>query len=66
MKTGLAESQGQALALMDLVIAEGAEERVTSLVEDLTGREPVRFEQFVMENIAAWSRFTTRGTPGPA
>lgn len=55
-KNGLTETQAQALAIMDLVIAEGAEDRVTGLVEALTRRAPVSFDQFVRNNVAAWSR----------
>jgi len=53
---GLPESQGQTLAILDLVIAGGAEDRVTDCVEKLVECTPVSFDQFVRDNIAAWSR----------
>jgi ergot alkaloid biosynthesis protein len=56
MANGLTESQAQTLAIMDLVVAEGAEDRVTGHVEALTQLEPVSFDQFVDDNIATWSR----------
>jgi ergot alkaloid biosynthesis protein len=52
---GLTETQAQTLAIIDLVIADGAEDRVTDCVEELTQRPPVSFDQFVVDNIAAWS-----------
>jgi ergot alkaloid biosynthesis protein len=55
MANGLTETQAQTLAIMDLVIAGGVEDRVTGCVEDLTQRAPVSLDQFVGDNIAAWS-----------
>jgi uncharacterized protein YbjT (DUF2867 family) len=55
MANGLTETQAQTLAIMDLVIAGGAEDRVTRHVEDLTRRAPVSFGQFVDDNITSWS-----------
>jgi ergot alkaloid biosynthesis protein len=55
MSMGLTEERAQSLAIMDLVIADGAEDRTTGWVEDLTHRAPVPFDQFVQNNIAAWS-----------
>jgi len=54
MANGLTEIQAQTLAIMDLVIADGAEDRVTGHVKMLTGHDPVSFDQFVGDNIAAW------------
>jgi hypothetical protein len=54
MANGLSESEAQSLAIMDLVIADGAEDRVTTLVEQVTGSEPVSFDRFVTENVAVW------------
>lgn len=56
MTSGLSEVHAQTLALMDLAIADGAEDRVTSDVQDVTLRIPVTFDQFVRDNITAWSR----------
>ncbi len=55
MTLGLTEERAQSLAIMDLVIADGAEDRITNGVEVLTQRTPVPFDQFVRDNIAAWS-----------
>jgi ergot alkaloid biosynthesis protein len=55
MANGLTEIQGQTLAIMDLVIAEGAEDRVTFHVEELTQLHPVSFDQFVGANVTTWS-----------
>jgi ergot alkaloid biosynthesis protein len=55
MSNGLIETQAQALAIIDLVVADGAEDRVTGCVEQLTQAAPVSFDQFVGDNIAAWS-----------
>jgi ergot alkaloid biosynthesis protein len=65
MANGLTEIQAQAFAIIDLVIADGAEDRVTDCVEELTGRAPFSFDQFVGDNIAAWSQPTRGGTAGP-
>ena len=55
MAQGLDEAQAQSLAIMDLVIAGGDEDRVTHLVEDLTRRAPVSFDEFVTNTRAAWT-----------
>ncbi len=51
---GLAETQAQTLAFMDLAIADGAEDRTTDDVSGLTGRAATRFEDFAAANLAAW------------
>jgi hypothetical protein len=56
MANGLTEIQAQTIAIIDLVIADGAEDRLTGHVEDLTQRAPVSFDQFVGDNNATWSR----------
>ncbi|HEY3841880.1 MAG TPA: ergot alkaloid biosynthesis protein [Acidimicrobiales bacterium] len=56
MAHGLTETQAQTIAIIDLVIAEGAEERITGCVEHLTQQAPISFDQFVGDNIATWSR----------
>lgn len=53
---GLTEIQAQTFAMIDLVIAVGAEDRVTGQLEHLIQRAPVSFDRFVGDNIAAWSR----------
>jgi uncharacterized protein YbjT (DUF2867 family) len=65
MANGLTELQAQAFAIMDLVIADGAEDRVTGHVEDLTQRAPVSFDQFVSDNVAAWAQPMGGSTAGP-
>jgi hypothetical protein len=65
MANGLTEIQAQAFAIIDLVIADGAEDHVTGCVEELTERAPFSFDQFVGDNIAAWSQPTRGGTAGP-
>jgi ergot alkaloid biosynthesis protein len=53
---GLPASSAQILAMMDGLIANGAENRITRDVETLTGTPPVAFERFCRENAGAWSR----------
>jgi ergot alkaloid biosynthesis protein len=55
LANGLTEIEAQTLAIMDLVIADGAEDRVTYHVEGLTQHAPLSFDQFVGEHLAAWS-----------
>jgi ergot alkaloid biosynthesis protein len=52
---GLTELQAQTIAIIDLVVADGAEDRVTGQLEDLTQRAPITLDQFIGDNIAAWS-----------
>jgi hypothetical protein len=49
---------------MDLVIAEGAEDRVAGDVGDLTQRALVSFDQVVGDNIAGSSRPIRGSTAG--
>jgi ergot alkaloid biosynthesis protein len=56
LANGLTEIQAQTFAIIDLVIARGAEDRMTGHLEHLIQRAPVSFDQFVGDNIAAWSR----------
>jgi len=52
---GLSSAHGQMLAAMDSAIASGAEDRVTSCIEDLTGRPPTPFDAFVAASAPKWS-----------
>jgi hypothetical protein len=47
---GLSELHAQTLALMDLAIAGGAENRVTDSVERITRHTPRQFDDFVAES----------------
>lgn len=49
------DGYAQALAKMDEKIANGAEDRLNQTVEQLTGRPPRTFKDFVEKNRAAWS-----------
>jgi ergot alkaloid biosynthesis protein len=53
--TGMDEARAQALAIIDLVIAEGTEDRVTDSLEKMTKRAPVSIDEFARDNVAAWS-----------
>ena len=53
---GVPDDRAQSLAIMDLVIADGAEDRVTGNVEVLTQQPPGSLHQFVDDNVAVWSR----------
>jgi uncharacterized protein YbjT (DUF2867 family) len=55
---GLTELQAQTIAIIDLVVASGAEDRVTGRVQGLTQHAPVSFDQFVGHNIASQARPT--------
>jgi len=46
----------QMLAIMDTLIAGGAEDRVTDSVLELTGRPPTDFDAFARVNAALWTR----------
>lgn len=51
---GLAPFASQMLAMMDVALSNGAEDRITDGVQKLTGRAPISFEDFVRDNAAAW------------
>jgi ergot alkaloid biosynthesis protein len=53
---GLAQLHAQTLALMDLAIADGAENRITDGAERLTGHRPRTFDEFARANLHLWSR----------
>ena len=42
------------LTHLEVMTAEGMEERTNDVVEKVTGRPPVRFEEFVEENKGGW------------
>lgn len=45
----------QMLGMMDVLIAGGAEDRTTDCVQELTGRAPARFEDFVRASKDVWA-----------
>jgi ergot alkaloid biosynthesis protein len=51
---GLPADYATMLANMDEAISYGAENRTTTTVQDVTGREPTRFVEFVRANAQAW------------
>jgi ergot alkaloid biosynthesis protein len=51
---GLPADYATMLANMDEAISHGAENRTTTAVKDVTGREPTRFVDFVRANAQAW------------
>ena len=53
---GLPPATAMILAAMDGLIAGGAEDRTTSVVEDLTGTKPTSFAAFCRQNACAWVR----------
>ncbi|SLN38841.1 NAD(P)H azoreductase [Roseovarius albus] len=53
---GLPEEYAQTLAAMDGVIAGGSEDRVTDSVLKLTGSRPTSIDQFVQQNMEAWTQ----------
>jgi ergot alkaloid biosynthesis protein len=52
--SGLPLLYAEKLAAMDLAIAAGAEDRATDCIEQLLGRPPISFENFVEASAAAW------------
>jgi hypothetical protein len=48
---------------MDAMIKNGIEDRVTSVVEDLTGRPPRSFRSFAVNHHGAWQ--SNPVTPAP-
>jgi len=53
---GLSEPHAQTLAFMDLTIADGAEERITTGLAQLLAEPPVTFDQFVAHDASLWIR----------
>jgi ergot alkaloid biosynthesis protein len=51
---GLPADYANMLANMDEAISHGAENRTTTTVKDVTGREPTGFTEFVRANAQAW------------
>jgi ergot alkaloid biosynthesis protein len=51
---GLAPFASQMLAMMDVALSNGIEDRTTDDVQKLTGRPPISFEDFVRDNAAVW------------
>ncbi|KOG90825.1 hypothetical protein ADK38_06555 [Streptomyces varsoviensis] len=52
--SGVPERFADLLADMDRAIAEGAEDRTTPTVEQVTGRPPRSFAEHAAANAAAW------------
>lgn len=52
---GLSEPHAQTVALGDLVVAEGAEDRTSTGLAQLVSAPPVIFDQFVARNSGLWS-----------
>jgi len=52
---GLGPAYAQTLAAMDTAIARGAEDRVTTCVQSVTGRPPTTFGAFVEAGATVWS-----------
>ncbi|KAL8819696.1 MAG: hypothetical protein Q9191_007675 [Dirinaria sp. TL-2023a] len=52
---GLPQDYAETLAGLSAGAADGSEERLSSAVKDITGKEPVRFKDFVEENKAVWA-----------
>ena len=53
---GLSAAYARMLSAMDTAIAAGAEDRITTCIEDLTGRPPTTFDAFVTKNAPQWSK----------
>jgi len=53
---GLSSGHAQMLAAMEVAIAGGAEDRITTCIEDLTGQSPTTFEDFVENSTSKWSK----------
>ncbi|WP_170519019.1 ergot alkaloid biosynthesis protein [Ruegeria atlantica] len=53
---GLPEEYARTLAAMDGVIAGGSEDRVTDSLLKLTGSRPTSIDQFVQQNMDAWTQ----------
>jgi len=52
---GLPALHAQTLVSMDMAIAAGVEDRVTDWVQQLTGRRPARFDEFVEASASKWT-----------
>lgn len=61
---GLPDEYATTLAAMDGAIASGSEGRVTDHVLYLSGRAPTSFEDFVRQNLGAWSTRSIEMRPG--
>jgi ergot alkaloid biosynthesis protein len=51
---GLSQQHAQTLAFMDLTIADGAEDRTTPDLGQLTGNPPLSFDEFTVRNAEMW------------
>jgi len=56
LRTGLPEEHARGLAAMDTLIANGAEARLTTEVEQIIGRPPISFQTFAENARSAWRR----------
>ena len=52
---GLSSTHARMLSAMDSAIAAGAEDRITTCIDDLTGRPPINFDAFVENNARRWT-----------
>ena len=51
---GLLPEYARTLAAMDVNIAKGSEARITGIVQNITGRQPIDFESFAKNAVDAW------------
>ena len=51
---GMPPDYAKMLSTLDTAISQGAEDRLNTVVTDVTGRGPKRFVDFARENKSAW------------
>lgn len=61
--SGLPVDYALMLARMDTAIAEGAEDRITDAVLEVTGRQPTAFADFARRDAARWGLSSSRCCP---
>lgn len=54
---GMPTDYAEFLAGLDAFLSEGSEERVTSEVQEICGKEPVSFESFATKNVSVWQDY---------
>lgn len=54
MKTGYSRDIAEMFADLDVQISQGADERTSDAVKNITGRRPKKLEVFINENKSVW------------
>ena len=54
-EAGLSDYLAEYIGLLEDMTSKGSEERLSNAVQELTGREPIKFVDFVKENAGLWA-----------